>query len=288
MAVCRTFGIPARIEVSTKKPQYLEKGIWTDANFDKPEPAVTQKGEITFINACTKKDFVPAYYIHYTIAVLKDGKYHTLDYEGAPEVSKFPFSLELDTGKYILVTGNRKPDGTVLASIRFFDLAAGQKMKLPVKLRETPAVREILGVVDLKRKLKFAKSAEFMNVSEISSGKGCILLWIDPDKEPTKHLIAELEQLKGIFEKWGGGMLFLLSQKYALAWDEKKYSGLPKQKLILLDDNYSFLADLETAVKRDLQGDLPAIAIVNPQGEVVFVGSGYRIGTGEQLAKAVQ
>jgi transglutaminase-like putative cysteine protease len=286
VAICRSFGIPARIETATRKPQYYYSG-WEDVNFDKPKEVSAHNGILTLLNPSTVKGFIPAYCTHFTLAIFKDGKYKTLDYEESQELKKFPSTLKLETGNYMMVTGTRLANGSVLARLQFFKLPEGQDLKLPVVLREKPTVTEILGKINLDIDLPEIGKVESVRPTVMFSQKGGILIWMDPDKEPTKHVMAEISALKGSFEKWGGGMLFLVSEKSAATFNQSKYSDLPIQKVFAKDDNWNYLKSIEKALNKTMQNDLPVLVVTKPNGDLIYVSSGYKIGTGEQLLKTV-
>jgi hypothetical protein len=122
VTACRSFGIPARVEVATKLPQYKMNGKWLDVAFEKKESVKSEKGQVVLQNDSKNKGFIPRYSTHYSLAYYKDGKYHTLDYEENSSMLEFPIKLDLAVGKYMLVTGNRQRNGSVLSSLSFFEV----------------------------------------------------------------------------------------------------------------------------------------------------------------------
>lgn len=79
----------------------------------------------------------PKYAIHFTIARYKEGVYRSVDFEYGQELSKFKESIDIEAGKYYLVTGNRQSDGSVLSSLTFFEVPEGKLTEIPVLVRES-------------------------------------------------------------------------------------------------------------------------------------------------------
>ena len=143
------------------------------------------------------------------------------------------------------------------------------------------------GFLDLDIDLPEIGKVESVRPIVLFSQKGGILIWMDPDKEPTKHVMAEISALKTSYEKWGGKMLFLVSEKSAATFNKSKYNDLPIQKVFARDDNWNYLKSIEKALNKTMQNDLPILVVTKPNGELIYVSSGYKIGTGEQLLKTV-
>jgi hypothetical protein len=137
VALCRSSGIPARIEASTGKPQYFN-GQWTDVVFDPVEQQTTNlpKTRLTVKSASTNV-IKPGYYTHYTLACFKDGDFQTLDFEENPVVNQFPYSLDLDEGYYRLMVGSRANDGSVFVHTQYFELKGNKPFTLNIGIGST-------------------------------------------------------------------------------------------------------------------------------------------------------
>lgn len=134
VAICRSFGIPSRLEPGTNVPQYYFKKEWKDVYFGSERKVAEEKGYLRFISS--DKNPIPEYYIHFTIARFEGGRYNTLEYDFNKKITDFKDELALITGHYMLVTGNRMSDGKILSSITFFDLAKNEHKLLNVNLRQ--------------------------------------------------------------------------------------------------------------------------------------------------------
>lgn len=133
IAVCRSFGIPARFDKSKNIPQYYFDGEWADMYLIEKQ-LHKDKAFVKFNNSDNSID--PEYYLHFTIARFSNAKYHTIDFDYNKKLSKFTEPLELEAGHYMLVTGNRMDDGSVLSRISFFSLPANQTKEIEIVVRK--------------------------------------------------------------------------------------------------------------------------------------------------------
>ncbi len=134
VAICRSLGIPSRLEPGSNTPQYWFNSVWNDVFFRSGKTPSGSKGYLRLFSSDANP--VPEYYVHFTIAHFQDGRYNTLEYDYNRRITDFNGELQLTPGHYMLVTGNRINDGRVLSEILFFDLAENQHLALEIKLRK--------------------------------------------------------------------------------------------------------------------------------------------------------
>jgi hypothetical protein len=200
VAICRSLGIPSRLEPGSNVPQYFLDSKWNDVWFHDEKAPAEVKGYLKLISSETNP--VPEYYIHFTVARFENGKYNTLEYDYNKKITDFSDELILTPGHYMVVTGNRISDSRVLSNISFYDLNPGQHILVEIKLRKDTRDDEIKGTINLKRLRDLVMVKNRSNAGEFS--KGVLLAWIEPEKEPTKHFLNELLQLKTEADAWGG------------------------------------------------------------------------------------
>lgn len=287
VAVCRSIGIPARFEPATLQPQFANKeGQWLNAPFEKGKPANSPKGSVVLTNSSADPNFIPKYYSHFTIAKLQQGQFATLDYEGSSEVENFPCTLKLDTGFYRIMTGNRQNDGSVLCNISYFSIGENQSVTAPISLTPFHLADEVLGKAEMDVVFTpFDKGAK-NKLSDYNSSKGLVVAVIDPDKEPTKHLIEDLKVVTERLNSWGGNILLIVkSGKLTTNFNPKSYVGLPKNVFW----GYDATGDIGNAV--DLMcgnnggAQAPQVSVISSKDEIIYYSEGYSIGLGETILK---
>jgi hypothetical protein len=279
VALCRSFGIPARLEPATKTPQYYISHQWHDVWFGKPPVEGVNKGTLALVND-PANEHNPEYFVHFTIGRYEDGFYRSLDYETDPVMQSFPAKVDLLPGPYLLITGNRIDKGTALANLVFFNLEAGKTKEMVIVLRKNAGKQEILGRID---PAVFLPLITGKNPVAPDITKGCIIAWLEPGKEPSKHFIADLLQKKAELNAWGGKIFLVLP-------DEKGKNDFEMRNRSTLPGNTNFLtasptaiSDLSKAAGNMAVGDLPVVSFITGTGNICYLSSGYRIGIGDDL-----
>lgn len=285
VAAFRSFGIPARLEESRRIPQVYANGQWADVSFETLETVQLPKGsvEVTWKPA-SPNDPRPEYYKHFTIAKFNGSTFRSLDFEYSNLFDKFPASLLLDTGRYMMVTGLRQPDGTVWARRSYFSVEQGKKLQIPVAFATVKTGEAKPRVtLDLKQPLVLFGSEHKVDVGKLASTNGLVMVWIDPDKEPTKHLLNDFARLKEALGTWKGSILLVLNpSKITPGFDPAKYTSLPANVKFVVDGN-SFLSGLLLQLKESGTPAYPVSFVVTDKAELVYRASGYKIGAGDEI-----
>jgi hypothetical protein len=287
VAACRSLGIPARINSVTRITEYSDKGKWFQASMDRmssPQPVL---GYLVFSK--NTNPVIPQYYMHFTLAKLTDGIYNTLEFDEGRKLSEFPSPLPLDTGQYLLVTGNRLENGTVLNSMTYLKIGKGRWSQIPVSIRALPGEIKPSGKLNLDElQLSVPGHNVPENLSSLGSGNKLVIIIIDPDKEPTKHVLDELGSYSDHFNQWKGRFLFVMSSNKISQAGILKFFTLPKENLHGADVDNNILASLEAQYGAGLRDKLPLVVLCSNDGQVYYFSAGYHIGVGEQLLKLTQ
>ena len=287
VAVCRSLGTAARINPATGFPQYYDGKQWINIAFEQPTENITARGFVNFTN--TDKTIDPKYATNFTIARYSKGKFHTLEFDYGMKLSDFSDKTEVESGKYLLVTGNRQTDGSVLSSITFFDVPEALTVDVKVNIRQNFAPVEPWAKINTAEyNFNSYKSADVDSLQSLSAHKGAILIWIDPDKEPSKHVMADIPAVREIIEKWEGGMMFLFANdKVSKSFKPANFPGLPSQSKFSFDKDAGLLTEISKLRNRKGTANLPVIVITDKDGNLLYYSEGYKIGIGEQIAKAI-
>jgi hypothetical protein len=288
VAIGRSFGIPARLEPATRRPQFMNASGWNDVFFTRISDKAIPRGEIVLQNLSADKDFIPRYYIHYTLARYDNGRFITLDYETDASLMNFPASLSVDTGFYRLITGNRLSDGEVLCGISYFRVAEGKKQSIGIKTA-TPAEKSgVIGKADLTAGFTVLETDNKEKLSTFAGSKGIIIAVIDPAKEPTKHLMEDIKAVQTQLEQWGGKIIFVVAKdKLTRGFTPSVYRNIPSTAVFGYDDNSEVATAISTACSIEGAPQWPVVVVVNKAGEIIWKSEGYRIGLGDQLVKQI-
>ncbi len=125
-------------------------------------------------------------------------------------------------------------------------------------------------------------------ITESILGEGLILAWIDHEKEPSKHLLNEIQELESDFENWEGNIVFISDPEHISdSFDPGSYLKLPDNSMFAFDKNLAFLKSNIPDLSSDISG-LPVIVFVNANSDFLYKSEGYQVGYGEQLLKIIK
>ncbi|MBW8334234.1 MAG: transglutaminase-like domain-containing protein [Prolixibacteraceae bacterium] len=284
VAACRTFGIPARLNPETQIPEYNKNGEWLRAGFD--PAAITQPDKGLLKLTDKNNPVVPQYYLHYTIGFLKDGFYRTLEFPEGGSLTNQEKPVELEVGQYSLVTGNRQEDGSVLSQMTFFSIEKGKVTTVPVELRKQAGELKPSGKLNLEQ-LNLEKEGKVVSLSSLVAGNYSVLVVLDPDKEPSKHILNDLGPYVDHFNKWGGQFVFAMPAEKAGQAGVLKTYQLPAKMESGIDPDDQILNAISAIYGSGLKDKLPLVLFCDASGNVYLFSSGYKIGMGEQLLKVI-
>ncbi|MDP3433496.1 MAG: transglutaminase-like domain-containing protein [Bacteroidota bacterium] len=284
VAACRTFGIPARLNPETQIPEYNKNGEWLRAGFD---PAAVSQPDKGLLKLTDKNNpVVPQYYLHYTIGFLKEGFYRTLEFPEGGSLTNQEKPVELEVGQYSLITGNRQEDGSVLSKLTFFSIEKGKLTTVPVELRKQAGELKPSGKLNLGQ-LNLEKEGKVVSLSSLVAGNYSVLVVLDPDKEPSKHILNDLGPYVDHFNKWGGQFVMAMPAEKAGQAGVLKTYQLPAKMESGIDPDDQILNAISVIYGSGLKDKLPLVLFCDASGNVYLFSSGYKIGMGEQLLKVI-
>ena len=298
VAVARSLGIPARIEPVARKIQYFKDNAWVDVDFEAAVQTTAKQGKVIASYQPIKALQDPKYYSHFTIAkVLPNGTLQTLNFERGGNVDmglgdtwsgllKKPLSM--DEGNYMLVTGTRMANGSVLAEIEFFNVEADKTTPIQLEMRESKDEIQVIGNFNSENKFKRADNGEETSLLATTGRGYYIVALLGSRQEPTNHAMRDIAAVKKALEAWGRGIVLLFpDEKGYKNFDPKEFGDLPGTITYGLDIDGAIQKEMATAMKLQNANTLPIFLIADTFNRVVFVSQGYTIGLGEQLMKVI-
>lgn len=290
VAVCRSLNLPARIETATGKPQYYQDGQWIDALLSDTVVATEnakQKGSLT-LHSDPANTIKPDYSMHYTLAFFKEGDFQTLNYRNDPRTNQFPYTLELDEGYYRLLIGSRANDGSVAVRTEYFNLRADEPLTKTITMPETAGKLFVRGSVDMNSIVTPDNGSKKI-LTDIANGKGLMLCFIDPGKEPSKHILQDFPAQKQALEEWGGGILLLTpDDKVSAAFDPTAFKSLPQQTVWGTDVDRALLNTVANELQITFQDNFPLTVYLSTNGGILYSFVGYRLGISEEVIKTIR
>ena len=316
VAAARSLGIPARIDYVTGKVQYAPEAIkaeavvkneksdlgsavgaqlsaeadWRDVRF------VAEQGEEMRPQAHVSLDFTPReymenprYYHHFALSSLKDGQPVLQEYsEDATWDDLFREGVNLDEGDYLLTSGTRLADGSVLVHLEVFPVRQ-QAQHIPLVMRQDDTGVQVIGTFNSEN-VYFDLETQKQQSLLATTGRGYYVTGlIRANHEPSNHILHDISALRADLEAWGRPIVLLFRSQDELDRFKKnnaEFKNLPSTLRFGVDTEGEFAKDIFSSGLVSTE-DLPVILIGDTFNRVVFKSQGYTIGMGEQIKQTV-
>ncbi len=261
VAICRTLGIPSRLNAQTGETEYFANGKFqTVHNCPRGELALDLSGGLSF-----GKD----------LSLSRVNLDEETELELSNELFESGKALSLPCGMYRLIAVNRLPSGNTLAVQTTFALRAGEQKRLsPIRPQ-----------ADLSDML-FSVPLDFLSSSFkecFSKEESCALLLLCPAEEPTEHLLSELLTQESEIKRLSSRIVL------ALAGGEET-SGKIKRTLEKFPNMRRVNLERQTAERLAralyLEPDrFPIALLFHPFPTAVYASGGYNVGSVDLIIK---
>lgn len=310
VAMARTFGFPSRIDPVTGKVQYMKVGEWQwkEVRFDRADELAEQKGQGPYMLLYEPDGYLtdPKYYTHFTLSKIENGRPKLLNFgEEDTWSSIFTFDnnrvIDLDEGDYLLTTGTRMADGSVLVHIEVEHVEKESISTVLLKMRHAEEGLQVIGALNAEHLYKDEAKGECSILS--TTGRGFYVLgMIVPNNEPTNHTLRDIAQYREALDEWGGTLLLLFrNEDEAARFRKEEFPALPQKTVFGIDHTGAILDELTRELHLSGQNlpEQPAIppvsispgyplfVIADTFNRIVFCSEGYTIGLGERLVKGL-
>ncbi len=294
VSMARSLGIASRIDPVTGKIQYIKDNNWIDVNFEEEvaEATPTRQGILMakYVPSGALTDL--RYYTHFSIKKFNGKRFDLLAYDakdpgmdfGEQYSTLFENGLALDPGYYVMTTGTRLSDGSVLARTTFFNIESDKTTNIDLVMREPEKGLRIIGNFNSENVYTQTQTQTSLLAT---TGRGFYVLGLlDGGSEPTTHAMLDIAAVKDQLDKWGRSFVFLFqNEEHKKNFELKNFQGLPENLTFGLEDG-TMLKEI-VANMRLQNNNLPIFIVANTQNEIVFISQGYTIGLGEQLTKVI-
>lgn len=288
--IARSIGIEAQKDAVTGKVQYKKNGQWHDVQFGTEVSKTTPTGTLQLNYTPTEFLDNPKYYTHFTIARIENGTARLLTFdegdadmgEGATWKSTFQNGYKLDVGTYMLTSGSRMANGSVLAATRIFNIEEGRTTAFDLDIRQSTNEVSVIGSFNSESTV--SKSGKDVSILSLTGRGYYVVGVIGVGQEPTNHALHDIEKLKDSFEKWGRPIVLIFEDEAAARkFKSAEFSKLPSTTIFAIDKEGAIRKQIVNEMKLQNTTQLPMFLIADTFNRVVFSSQGYTIGLGEQL-----
>ena len=295
VAACRSFHIPARLNPQDQRPEYYNGREWVKVAIGgKVAEQVANKGRLILHYDPTKVPTIPKpkYSSHYTISRIEDGVCQVIRFDrdlsvdmGSKASDLLASSVELDEGYYLLSTGNRMANGSILSYNTTFRIEKGKDTDVELIIRPAEDHIGVIGSMDAEQ-LYLPQGEETERSLLSTTGRGYFIVAVmGTADEPTNHALRGISSISEDLNKWNRPIIILSRSK-------EDASKLNREPLTALKPLYGI--DVNEKVSQMLctgcdstSNQLPIIAICDTFGRVVYFSQGYNTSIGEQLKSVI-
>ncbi|MBR5877882.1 MAG: transglutaminase domain-containing protein [Alistipes sp.] len=291
VAACRAFHIAARLNARDQRPEYLNGSEWVKVEIGgKVAEKITDKGRLKIRYDSRRVPTIPSpkYASHYTISRIEDGVCQTIRFDkdlsvdmGGGSSDLLSGTIELDEGYYMLSTGNRMANGSILSQNKSFTIEKGKECVIDLEIRPADDQIGVIGSMDAE--MKYLPEGESSERSLLSTtGRGYFLVAVmGTTDEPTNHAMRGLGAISSELNAWARPVVILSSSKEDMA-------KLNREPIGAIKPHYGIDSDKKVGQMlcngcNSTSDRLPIIAICDTFGRVVYFSQGYNTSLSEQL-----
>lgn len=291
VAMARSLGIPSRVDPVTGKPQYaVGDGDWIDALFAAPKTSATPKGKLVLEVNPVGHIVDPQYYMQFALSKIENGVPQLLEFdEAAPASQLNADGISLDAGRYMLVTGQRLADGSVMTRTDIFEVPADSVVTRPLVVRYDNSEVQVIGSFNSEN--LYSDAAAKSEKSLLSTtGRGYYVLGIiRPNHEPSAHALNEMTALADRLEATGRKIVLLFADADEMSrFNARAYPGLPSNVVFGTDINGTIAKELIENLRLSAhESERPIFVIADTFNRVVFSSQGYSIGLADRLLQTL-
>lgn len=297
VAICRSLGVPARIDPVSGMTQFADSaGRWIDVRFNQASTAQANlgtKGILQIENKAEIDGRQPKYYSQFTVSQIENGVPQLLEFDDFETLESINSRQQpLQPGQYILVTGQRMADGSVLARTSFFNAEAGEATAVPLTIRQDSEALQVIGSLDaemLYTPLTFTadgpKAGDKRSILS-TTGRGYYVLGIvAPGHEPSAHALNDIAAAAEEVAGTGRTLLILFPDaESATRFRISDYGNLPANVVFGADDGSIAKAIQEgLELAAPLSSDFPAFIVADSFNRIIHKTQGYSINLGQVL-----
>lgn len=296
VSLARTLGFPSRIDPVTGKVQYLEaEGHWHDVVFNSEKDGSNTKGrsvgKLTMNYQPVRYLTDPKYYSHFTLSRIDDGRPTLLNY-GEEDTWNSLFgedkSQDLDSGDYLLTSGTRMADGSVLVHLEVAPVQSGKHTEMKLQMRQAQQGLQVIGSLNAEHLYKPLHGGAEGSILA-TTGRGFYVLGlIAPNNEPSNHVLRDIAQYRQALDAWGGTLLLLFrNEEEASRFSREEFPELPAKTVFGIDHTGAIIREIQESLHLT-SATMPLVVIADTFNRIVFCSEGYTIGMGEQLVKGLE
>ena len=186
------------------------------------------------------------------------------NYDEMAPLSQFVSSpMPLDTGNYVLLTGQRLADGAVLVHGECFSVAEGDTVSVPFILRQDDSAVQVAGNFNSENLYYDAATGTTKSLLSTTGRGYYTLVLAAPEHEPSAHAINDIAARARDFEADGRKIMLVFPDRASLGrFDASLHGQLPSNMVLGADVDGAIASELCSALELPA-GQLPVVVIAD-------------------------
>lgn len=279
VAAARTLGIPARLNPRDGSMEYMEGETFV--------AVLSEREKNCRLTLKAGDDTVWKYFQNWSIGKMTDRHFVSLHLEDQ-KWENGNLILELEAGKYQILTSNRLPNGNIFGNRYYLDIEAGEEKEVTLSLRQAN-LEDMLENISIPEfelyKEEPAEDGEKIRASVLTEKGKHIFMFLEESREPTEHILNEMMEQEEAFAKLASSIFFVVRTKDALKDPNisralKAFPGIQ----IYYDEFKDHIEMLGRRMYVDHE-KLPLIIVTDGTLNGIYATSGYNVGTGDMLLR---
>lgn len=275
VALCRANHIPAYLDHATGQ-LFAYDTAWHTVTFGGEPPVLSATLTLEYYGSQPE---IPLYYPHFTLQKYVNGSFVTFDFENDGRMAHFPATISVEPGYYCLSTGNRYSQGDVRSRMEFFTIGEGEHVTKRICILPLEENKKVYGHISPALQVDGNNT-----IASVAGEKGVVVMILGDYKEPSKHLIKEMQTHTQQWRQSGMPVYIMVAGGVNTSawsipmacygeWNAYHISALETQLVKALNINF--------------RGEYPLVAVIQPNGNICFHSEGYSVGTVDMLLKSI-
>ena len=127
-----------------------------------------------------------------------------------------------------------------------------------------------------------------VTLAELMGQESAVVVLLDPDSEPSKHILNDLAPYNSPFNSWKGRFIFVNIFEKGSAGAVFQTYKLPARSIFTADSKDELEKSITIITGKETKNYLPAVLYATQTGDVMMLSTGYKIGMGESLMQLIK
>ncbi|MGF7010216.1 hypothetical protein M2145_000970 [Lachnospiraceae bacterium PF1-21] len=270
VAICRTLGIPARLNPVNQEAEYYREGKFVTVK------APEELGTLRILKD-NSQEFI--YYQNWSVIRKYPGERKLLDFSGE--------EIRAEAGIYEIITANRLPNGNLLGRLVEVEVVPRKSSQVELKLEEA-SLEQMLECIPIPPIMVRDEGDKELELIEVLKDHSNVVIWLAEGQEPTEHILNELSERAHDFNQGDMQVVFLVNDKMSLQQATlQKTLCLLKNVQVLFDETSERATTLGRRFYVDPES-MPLILVTDKEANCIYATSGYNVGTADMILKILK